>query len=210
MITLFLDTCHKISTVSLYKETTCLAISTFESNHNLSSLILPTIDKLIRENVLRIDDINKIVVANGPGSFTGIRVGVTIAKTLAWTKQIPIYAVSSLELMASTNTNKEYIVPFIDARREYVYAAMFDHEKKNILPEKYISKAELLENIKEITPLEEVEFVSYDQIDDISSIKPTLEIAKILEKYKGIKPIDPHQINPNYLKRVEAEEKLND
>ena len=93
-----------------------------------------------------INDIDNIVVLNGPGSFTGIRVGVTVAKTIAWALKKDIIPLSSLELMATTNTNKKYLIPMIDARRGNVFGAIYDKDLNIILKEQLISREELLKN----------------------------------------------------------------
>lgn len=59
-------------------------------------------------------DLDKIFVTVGPGSFTGTRVGLTIAKTVAWTLKLPVVPISTLELYASTKRNEEYLISFIN------------------------------------------------------------------------------------------------
>jgi len=77
------------------------------------------------KNDIAKDEITKIIVVNGPGSFTGIRIGVTIAKVYAWTLKIDITTITSLEAMAlSSKSNTTYKVPMIDARRGYVFAGI--------------------------------------------------------------------------------------
>ena len=76
----------------------------------MSSKLLPIIDSGLKELNLTLNDIDKVFVVNGPGSFTGIRVGVTVAKTIGWALKKDIIPVSSLELIATTNTSKKYIV----------------------------------------------------------------------------------------------------
>ena len=95
---------------------------------DLSKLALSKISKMFIENNITPDEINKIIVVNGPGSFTGVRIGLTIAKTFAWAKQIPIIPISSLEAMALSYEEKEvhYVIPIIDARRNFVFF-MFTH-----------------------------------------------------------------------------------
>ncbi len=209
MITLFLDTSTTKFIVGIYKNFDCLFLDVDNNNNDLSSKVLPTIDNAIKKCDLLLDDIDKIIVVNGPGSFTGIRVGVTIAKTLAWTKNIDILTISSLELLATTKSSKEYVVPLIDARRDYFYAGVYLNGK-NIINDQYISRSELLEKIKKITDIDNVYFVSYDNIDNLDTHSPELVIEKIIKKYSNKKSLNPHSVNPNYLKRVEAEEKLDD
>ena len=209
MITLFLDTSTTKFIVGIYKNFDCLFLDVDNNNNDLSSKVLPTIDNALKKCDLLLDDIDKIIVVNGPGSFTGIRVGVTIAKTLAWTKNIDILTISSLELLATTKSSKEYVVPLIDARRDYFYAGVYLNGK-NIINDQYILRSELLEKIKKITDIENVYFVSYDNIDNLDIHSPELVIEKIIKKYSNKKSLNPHSVNPNYLKRVEAEEKLDD
>ena len=80
---------------------------------DLSVSLMPTIEEAFSKTNQKPNDIDTIFVANGPGSFTGIRMGVTVAKTMAWGLHLKVVPLSSLELMASTNTEKEYVVPLI-------------------------------------------------------------------------------------------------
>lgn len=209
MITLFLDTSTTKFIVGIYKDFNCLFLDIDDNNMDLSSKVLPKIDYALKKCDLMLDDINKIMVVNGPGSFTGIRVGVTIAKTLAWTKNIDILTVSSLELLATTTTDKEYVVPLIDARRDCFFSGVYLNGK-NVLEDQYISKDKLIEKIKKLTSIDNVCFVSYDNINDLDINIPKLNIEKLIKKYSKKKSLNPHLVNPNYLKRVEAEEKLDD
>lgn len=209
MITLFLDTSTSKFIVGIYKNFDCLFLNIDDNNNDLSCKVLPTIDNALKKCDLLLDDISKIIVVNGPGSFTGIRVGVTIAKTLAWTKNIDILTISSLELLATTHSSKEYVVPLIDARRDYLYAGVYLNGK-NIVNDQYISRGDLLEKIKKLADVDDVYFVGYDNIDNLDVHFPELVIEKIIKKYSNKKTLNPHSVNPNYLKRVEAEEKLDD
>ena len=208
MITLFLDTSTVRLVVAIYKDNECIYLKNEDSFNDLSSKTLPLIDEAITSLKISIDDIDKIIVVNGPGSFTGVRVGVTIAKTLAYTKNISIITVSSLEVMSTTKVKTEYIVPLIDARRGYFFTGMYKNGK-NIFPDSYLSKEKLFNRIKRYTSLKNVTFVSYTKLD-FETIYPDINIEKIIKKYKRRKSLIPHAVNPNYLKKVEAVEKLND
>ena len=96
---------------------------------DLSSYTLKEIDTMLKQNHLEPNDIDKIIVVNGPGSFTGIRVGVTIAKTYAYSLKKEIVTISSLEAMAISSKEDDIIkVPLIDARRGYVYGAIYSKD----------------------------------------------------------------------------------
>lgn len=165
---------------------------------DMSSKIMPIIDNAFNNVNLKLNDIDKIFIVNGPGSFTGIRVGVTIAKTIAWALNKEIVPISSLELIASTNTNKKYIVPMIDARRDNVFAGIYDSNLNCIKKDLLINKSQLLKNLNNL-----YELVSYDVEN---SIKPDIDIIKVVDKHKNDKGVNPHNLNPVYLKLTEAEE----
>jgi len=88
-------------------------ITNVKKNHSVRAM--PAIEKLMHDCDMKPVDLDKIVVAKGPGSYTGVRIGVTIAKTLAWTLNIPISGVSSLEVLAANgNVFLGYICPLFD------------------------------------------------------------------------------------------------
>ncbi len=187
---LFIDTCSN-----------CLIISTIinnkidyffidKNNNDTSSKVM----KVLKEAVADINTVDKIFVVNGPGSFTGIRVGVTIAKTIGFCLNIPIIKLSELELLATTNTDTKYNVSLIDARRGYVYAGIYDKDLNCYLQDQHI----LLNDIKYPD--------SYTIIDNYDNIN----LIKMIKKHEFDDPINPHDLKPNYLKRTEAEEKLDD
>ena len=166
----------------------------FEENiTQSSSKIMPVLDEGFKKTNLKPNDIDKIFIVNGPGSFTGIRVGLTLAKVMSWALNIPLIPISELELL-STISNNNIIVPIIDARRGYVYGGVYDNNLNNIIKDEHILKEELL---KKVTNYEIV-----------TNGKP--DIIKVIKKHENDSPVNPHEIKPNYLKLTEAEEKLND
>lgn len=79
-------------------------------------------------------DLNKIVVAAGPGSYTGVRIGVTAAKTLAWSLQIPIVGVSSLEVVAANGANFQGVIcPLFDGRRGQIYTGLYTCKEQKLI-----------------------------------------------------------------------------
>jgi len=200
MINLLIDTSTSNLTVSILNNQNILYKYQETILSDMSSKLLPIIDKGLKDNNLTLKDIDKIFVVHGPGSFTGIRVGVTVAKTIAWALKKDIIPLSSLELIATTSTSKKYIVPMIDARRSNVFAGIYDNNLNCIKEDKLISIEEL-NNLNN-----DYEFVSYDKINLDNIIKPSIEILKIVNKHINDKGINPHNLNPNYLKLTEAEE----
>ena len=178
-----------------------------EYDHELSRTALPEIVSMFENNAIEPKEINKIIVVNGPGSFTGIRIGITIAKVYAWSLKVPITTITSLEAMAASSKNDMIRVPVIDARRKYCYASIIDQNDNFILKPIYIKYEELKEKLKEI---KEYKIITNDKDKvEISASKwepydPNIE--EIVEKYKYKKEVNPHAINPEYLKLTEAEE----
>ena len=202
MISLFIDTCNKNITLGLLEENKLISSKSFINDNDLSEKLLPLIKELIEKQNYMVSDLNKIYVAIGPGSFTGIRIGVTVAKTLAWALKIDIIPISSLEVIASS-VESGNACSIIDARRGYVYAGVYNNKLENKLEDQYI----LLEDLLKITSkLENITYYGYEDLkEDI--INPNVDIEKIVNKHINDKPINPHLVNPIYLKKTEAEEK---
>lgn len=172
---------------------------------DLSTNLMTIIEEAFQKVNMKPNDIDTIFVTNGPGSFTGIRIGLTVAKIMAWGLKIKVVPISSLELMASTKNNKEYIAPLIDARRGYVFAGLYDSKLNSVMVDSYV----LLEDFKKQISDKDVLFVSHEKFD-FEVNESDYDILKIIDKHKDDKGINPHKLNPNYLKNTEAEEKLNE
>lgn len=198
MSCLFIDTSSFFVTVTITKDDKILASYNGEIKDDMSSKILPIIRDLFESIDIELKDINKIFVVNGPGSFTGLRVGVTIAKVIAWALKIDIIPISSLEFMATTKVLTKYVCPMIDARRGYVYAGKYNSELNQFMDDSYI----LFESVD----LTDTTIVSYNDIN--GSVVPNIDVLKIINKHINDIPLNPHNVNPNYLKLTEAEEKL--
>lgn len=207
MISLFLDTCSLIIKIGLLNEKDLIDYVEFENDNKLSEKLLPVMKNMLDKNGYKVNDLNRIYISVGPGSFTGIRIGVTVAKVIAWSLNIDIIPISSLEVMASYDTDKKYVCSFIDARRGYVYAGIYNNDLSNYVSDKYI-KFDILEN--DIANIKgDILFVS-ESNNFISCNKPKIDILKIVNKHVNDLPTNPHKVNPIYLKLTEAEEKLND
>ena len=199
---LFIDTSTLYLNIAIIENDNIIFNHKEKVEKDMSSKIIPIIDNEFKKCSFNIKDINKIFVVNGPGSFTGVRIGVTVAKTIAWSLNIDLIPLSSLEFIASTNSNKKYRVPMIDARRGNVFAGIYDENLFNIFPDQLISYEQLSKKIDE----------SYEQISYHleNNLKPDGNILKVINKHLLDTPINPHLLKPNYLKLTEAEEKLND
>ena len=204
MITLFIDTCTEILNVALIKDGIILGSSTISSSEH-SKYTMPEIEKLFKNNNINPKSVDKIMVTNGPGSFTGIRIGVTIAKTYAWACNINVIPISTLKAYALSYDGFDYYIPMIDARRGYVYAGIYNNKYEEVIHDSYISIDKLIEKAND---LNNVLFISNCNFNDIETVSTKINIKKIYEYYKDEDGINPHALMPNYLKKTEAEEKF--
>ena len=200
---LYIDTSSSYLYTSIVENDKVLSEIKEEFGQSLSEVALPRIVSMFEENKLSPKDIDKIIVVNGPGSFTGIRIGITIAKIYAWSLNIPITTIYSLEAMAISSNKEIYHVPIINARRGYVFGAIYDENYNPVLKPCHILLTDLQEKLKEI---ENYEFISNDEFDDLELENYSPDFEKIVNYFKDKESINPHAVNPEYLKLTEAEE----
>lgn len=155
MYTLYLDThCNKIIII-IYKDEEQIVHKEMECNYNHSMNTMPKLIESLKEAKIAISDINEIIVCNGPGSFTGIRIGVTIAKTLAFTLNVPIKMISSLLLKAISFKHEEVII--IEREKNGVFIAKFNEENDLIEDYKYLKNSEYKQLEDQINGIEQKE-----------------------------------------------------
>ena len=203
MIAFYIDTTSNYLYTGIVKDKSLLIEKKECLAHDLSTFALNEVNKMFGEVNLTPNDVDKIIVVNGPGSFTGIRIGVTIAKIMAWCLNKEITTISSLEAMSESIETDKLIVPIINARRNCVYGAIYDNDSI-ILNEEYMS----IEKLKLVLNglQKEYVFVSNDNFNDLFCEKYDPDILKIVNKYIDRESINPHMVNPSYLKLTEAEE----
>ncbi len=171
---------------------------------DLSKEALPKIIELFDEANITPKDLDKIIVVNGPGSFTGIRIGITIAKTIAWALNINITPISGLTAMAISSNTNTYKMPLIDARRGYVYGAIYDKDNNKVIEDSHIELKELLDKSKDL----DIEVITNNDLEiNIKKESYDPDILKIVKHFETSDGINPHLVNPIYLKKTEAEEK---
>lgn len=202
---LYIDTTTTYLYTGVVEDNKLLSEIKKEYKKDLSSVTLKNISDMLDSIHLKINDIDKIMVVNGPGSFTGIRIGVTLAKTLAYSLKKEIITISSLEAMALSSKKNVITIPIIDARRGYVYGAIYDKDNNPILKDQYI-KLEVLKLASD-NLIDDYTFIGNNSlVDDIEEYDPN--ILKIVTTYKDKESINPHLVNPIYLKKTEAEENI--
>lgn len=188
MYSLFIDTHDLDLVIALYKDKKLKDKEIKESLRNHSDYTMPIIDEIIRRNNISVHDINEILVVNGPGSFTGVRIGVTIAKMLAYTLNVPIKSIDSITMYGiSDNDPVKKLVLIPDVKGSY--GGVFENNK--LIGELfYKSKAELEEYIKE------------NNINKI--VENNIDFNKIIEHFENVEPTLAHIVNPIYVKVIEA------
>src|SRR5690625_3229828 len=149
MYILAIDTSTNILGVAILKNDQVIGevVTNIQKTH--SPRLMPAINSLMKKVELTPDQLGKIVVSKGPGSYTGVRIGLTTAKSLAWALNIPIVGISSLEALAYQGRFfTSYICTFFDARRETVFTVLSEwknnnsvkvQDEKNILMKDWLS-----------------------------------------------------------------------
>lgn len=180
MYSLFIDTHSSLITVALINDEK-IFYKEKESINSHSIYLIPMIKSLMDEHGLKYNELKEILVSNGPGSFTGIRIGLSVAKTLSYTLKIPIKTISSLvcyltssdeeNKMAVTEDNKGFFVAYV---------------KDNKIIEEYK---------KDITDLKKIHKIVPNKLD----------LRKIYEYLKTQKEENVHSIKANYVKKIEVE-----
>ena len=143
------ETSAKAASVALMENGKLLGESYQNTGLTHSQTLMVMAEDLLKTAGLTAQDVEAVAVAAGPGSFTGVRIGVAAAKGFAWGAQIPCYGVSTLEAMArNLGVWQGYVVPAMDARRSQVYTAIF-YAEKGVLTRQEEDMAISLEELKE-------------------------------------------------------------
>ncbi len=150
MLTLSLDSTANTASCALVRDGRMLALYTINGLLTHSETLLPMIENMLQKSAVSLDDVDRFAVSEGPGSFTGVRIGVSLIKGLAFGKNKPCVGVSTLAALAKNLDGMGgYVVPVMDARRQQVYTAIF-RDGKRICEDMLIPITELHERLVEI------------------------------------------------------------
>lgn len=203
---LYLDTTSNFLYSAVWEDGKVLDSINQQLDKDLSVFTLSKISEMLSNCHIEPQEIDKIIVVNGPGSFTGIRVGVTNAKVFAYSLKTKISTIYSLQAMAlSSKEEKDYYVPVIDARRGYVYTAVYDKNNIPIIKEQYTSMNALKCALEALPG--DYQIITNDNLDFENKEDYSPNFKKIIDTYKEKEESNPHAVNPVYLKLTEAEEK---
>ena len=190
MFRLILDTALEYSYLALLKDNQILNEAYDKGSNNHSETLMPKLELVLKENDITLRDINEVYVGIGPGSYTGVRIAVVIAKMIAAMNNIKLYKFSSLLSIASSVNGKSY--PMVDCRRGNAYTASFDYKDGSLVR---------LEEDKIVKILDYTSKIDNSYILTSGKPNPLTLInspdTKLVE--------DVNALSPNYLQLVEAE-----
>lgn len=219
MIYLGIDTSNSPLSVALVKDGTVLIEETSNLKINHSLTAMPAIEDMLKKANVSASELTHIAVAEGPGSYTGVRIGLTLAKTLAWSLKIPLHPISSLKVLAA---NGQYfnglICPLMDARRGTVFTGLYNGETlESVIADQHSDLKAFLLEIKALeqpvlftgTDLAIHETVIRDILGEsahFSSLQNRLPRASnLIRLAMASEPGDVHHAVPEYQRITEAE-----
>ena len=219
-----IDTSTLVSSVALVDNNKVLAELNIQSKLTHSEMLMPHIDQLLKLSQVDKKALTSIAVSIGPGSFTGLRIGLATAKTIAYALDIPIIGVPTMEALAyNCPIPGVYIMPLLDAQKGNCYTAVYCWEKENLIIKEQ-TKVDSFDNLlscaikmdKKVVVLGEVAIKYADKIKDIHDnivlAQPQIIFAKassvaLLGNYmqnRGVKH-DVMTLEPYYIRKSEAE-----
>ena len=191
MYSLYIDTHDTEIVIGLYKDGNILDSRIKPSTRNHSDFTMPLIKEILDTNNIGVKDLNEILVVNGPGSFTGVRIGVTIAKTLAYTLNIPIKTITSLEMYACGKKDLEQKLVIIRDVKGVFYG-LFNKENEQIGELEYKANKDF------------DEYVSTNNLSNNIVEEKAIDFDAIYQQLSKKEVELAHKANPIYIKVIEA------
>lgn len=219
---LSVDSSAIAASVAICEDTTLLAEFTLNNGNTHSETILPMVESALKLLSMTVSDIDLFAVSNGPGSFTGVRIGTATVKALAFGKNKPCVGVSTLEALAHNLVGyKGLICPVMNARRSQVYTALFESDGERLTrviddtPMAVCELDELLSKCDEPTRfcgdgydvtvpnLKLAKYISVPERDRLQSAYSVAVVA--LEKYQNGEYTSDRELVSTYLRPSQAE-----
>lgn len=190
MMTLMMDTSFRYLNLAIYQDDKVKMSFHAEAFKTQSETILLEIQRLFKEQNLAPQDLQAIVLTDGPGSYTGLRISMTVAKVLATIHPLEVYTVSSLQAMAGLQSNMGVVM---DARAQRVYTAHYD-QGKALSEERVMTLDEATMYFKDITCVGDADLIGQrKQFYDIAQ-----HVLDLKSQWKRIEDVDG--LLPRYLK----------
>lgn len=193
MIYLLLDSSNTFLSVGIKKGNRLIAKTSYQCFQRQSEYMIVEIDKIFKKNKLDIKKIDGVMVSIGPGSYTGIRIALTIAKVISFALSIPIYPISTLEINKIIGDNS---IVLFNARSNRSYIAAFSKTKR-ILKDQVMNNEDVIKYINSHKKYRLVGDLAY-----LSLKGETIDILDNMNKlFNEIKPVkDANKVKPIYLK----------
>ena len=192
MITILLDSSNTNLSAGIAKDNLLLESISYEAWQRQSEYMIPELDKLLEKHKVSRSDIKEVVVAKGPGSYTGVRIAITIAKTIATALNAKLYAVSSLK---TQKNGKNPSICLINARSARSYVGVY-RGYETILPDQIMKNDDLLEYIKKHPDYSVCGDASYLGIEGVK----TDNIKEMLDLKSSEENVNPLSLKPLYMK----------
>ena len=188
---MIMDTSSEYLIVSFLDDDKLIFEYIAKGNNNHSDNLLKEIEKGLNENNLTVNDFDKIICGVGPGAYTGLRVGLTVAKMFAWTLNKPLYTVSSLDLMATKffGGKEKYIAIDMKAKKDYVYHKIIycdEYSYKTVDEETFLTVEEANKRNSEYAV---DEFINNDHI-----CYDARNVEKVAKKVDSIDLLEPNYL----------------
>ncbi len=205
MLALAMDTAAAIGSIALADERGVIAQSRLEAPCGFGQALFREIEALLTRTKIRLADIELYAAASGPGSFTGVRIGLAAIKGLADVAGKPAVGISNLEALAQFGS-AGLRAPIIDARRGEVFAALFDGEGAEVIPPSVLRFSEFVALVGDRS----VEYIAADFDPGVPVTAAPAELAGMvarlaIERYQAGALCDPAAIEANYVRRSDAE-----
>ncbi len=202
MIALFIDTSLANVSISVLKDDKILSLIQKDIPNLHSVYATSFVKQALTDAGIDANDVDKIMVVNGPGSFTGVRIGVTIAKTYGYLIKKDITLVSSLKSLALSSNYDGTVMSIIPANKSNYYVGIYDNDYNNLEEERFASPQEVLKLIEKYNPY--IVSVNATVLGKYKVNKVNLDILKIVSYYKEKVAVNCHSAVPNYLKLPQA------
>ena len=184
--TLVIDTHDKNVLIILFKDGKIISTENLETKNKHSEVALPTIASILDNSNVDVSELNNIIVVNGPGSFTGVRIAVTIAKTIAYALSIPIRTIDALTILALGLEEDRKVVSLED--RNGAFVGVFDTNYNVIEPLQYMNKT------------------VYNEFKLSNNVNTNVDInyENVYQYVMSLKELNPHEVKPLYIKGISA------
>lgn len=186
MFTLFISTYNEYVEIGLLKDGKEISNIKKASPKGHSTILVPSVDNILKSNNLEPKDLDEIIVISGPGSFTGVRLGITVAKTLAYTLNIKIKTITSIEAIAAGIKEEDKIITIDDPKGKYI--GKFEKNQLNDLI--YLKKEEA------------IKYLDSNNLPVFTD--NNLNLEAIYAYSKNIKETKAHAVKASYIKEIEA------